>query len=172
MAPPGELQVNAGVVWLAGNTMWSTPKRIRGEVLTTMRYTNRRLPLRYLYLIWLTNWTGDSALCWLHLLTAVYPTADRYVLLFAFTNFQPHVFEVFLTSLLLLQYMQVGFFYSIFTHKPTCDERKFISLKPSHKYDKSTIRLWETNATTKLQRSYAMRMKIIRNSYASITHTA
>jgi len=126
----------------------------------------------YLYLIWLTNWTGDSALCWLHLLTAVYPTADRYVLLFAFTNFQPHVFEVFLTSLLLLQYMQVGFFYSIFTHKPTCDERKFISLKPSHKYDKSTIRLWETNATTKLQRSYAMRMKIIRNSYASITHTA
>ena len=45
MAPPGELPVNAGVVWLAGNTVWSTPERIRGEVLTTMRYTNRRLPL-------------------------------------------------------------------------------------------------------------------------------
>ena len=29
---------------------WSTPERIRGEVLTTMRYTNRRLP--YLYLDW------------------------------------------------------------------------------------------------------------------------
>jgi len=29
---------------LAGNTVWSTPERIRGEVLTTMRYTNRRLP--------------------------------------------------------------------------------------------------------------------------------
>ena len=44
VAPPGELRVNAGVVWLAGNTVWSTPERIRGEVLTTMRYTNRRLP--------------------------------------------------------------------------------------------------------------------------------
>ena len=36
---PCELRINAGVVWL-----WSTPERIRGEVLTTMRYTNRRLP--------------------------------------------------------------------------------------------------------------------------------
>jgi len=45
MAPPGELRVNAGVVWLAGNTVWSTPERIRGEVLTTMRYTNLRLPI-------------------------------------------------------------------------------------------------------------------------------
>jgi len=44
MVPPGELQVNAGVVWLAGNNVWFTPERIRGEVLTTMRYTNRRLP--------------------------------------------------------------------------------------------------------------------------------
>jgi len=34
------------VVLLAGNTAWSTPERLRGEVLTTMRYnTNRRLPL-------------------------------------------------------------------------------------------------------------------------------
>jgi len=30
---------------LAVNTVWSTPERIRGEVLTTMRYTNRCLPL-------------------------------------------------------------------------------------------------------------------------------
>ena len=45
MAPPGELRVSAGVVWLAGNTVWYTPKHIRSEVLTTMRYTNRRLPL-------------------------------------------------------------------------------------------------------------------------------
>ena len=44
MVPPDELRVNAGVVWLAGNAVWSTPERIRGEVLTTMRYTNRRLP--------------------------------------------------------------------------------------------------------------------------------
>ena len=44
MAPPGELRVSAGVVWLAGNTVWSTPEHIRGEVLTTMRYTNQRLP--------------------------------------------------------------------------------------------------------------------------------
>ena len=51
MAPPGELRTNAGVVWLAGNTVWSTPERIRGEVLTTMRYrpTNRRLST-YMYL--------------------------------------------------------------------------------------------------------------------------
>ena len=42
MAPPGELRVNAGVVWLASNTVWSTRERIRGEVLATMRYTNRR----------------------------------------------------------------------------------------------------------------------------------
>jgi len=36
---------------LAGNTVWSTPERIRGEVLTTMRYTNRRLPyLTFLYI--------------------------------------------------------------------------------------------------------------------------
>ena len=44
MVPPGELRVNAGVVLLAGNIVWSTPERIRGEVLTTMRYTNWRLP--------------------------------------------------------------------------------------------------------------------------------
>ena len=44
MAPPGELLVNAGVVLLAGNTVWSTAERIRGEVLTTMHYTNWRLP--------------------------------------------------------------------------------------------------------------------------------
>ena len=40
--------INAGVVWLAGNTVWSTPERIRGEVFTTMCYTNRCLPLPYL----------------------------------------------------------------------------------------------------------------------------
>ena len=44
VAPPGELRVNAGVVWFAGNTVWSTPECIRGEVLTTMCYTNWRLP--------------------------------------------------------------------------------------------------------------------------------
>jgi len=26
VVPPGELRVNAGVVWLAGNTVWSTPE--------------------------------------------------------------------------------------------------------------------------------------------------
>jgi len=30
--------------------VWSTPERIRGEILTTMRYTNRCLPLPYLTL--------------------------------------------------------------------------------------------------------------------------
>ena len=42
---PGELRVNADVVLFAGNTVWSTPERLRGEVLTTRRYTNRCLPL-------------------------------------------------------------------------------------------------------------------------------
>jgi len=37
-------------VWLAGKTVWSTPERLRGEVLTTKRYTNLRLPLPYLYI--------------------------------------------------------------------------------------------------------------------------
>ena len=53
---------NAGVVWLAGNTVWSTPERIRGEVLTTMRYTNRCLP--YLTLPYLRLW--HIQLNWLH----------------------------------------------------------------------------------------------------------
>jgi len=51
VAPPGELRVSAGVVLLAGNTVWSTPERLRGEVLTTRRYTNRCLPYLYLYLM-------------------------------------------------------------------------------------------------------------------------
>ena len=38
--PPGELRVKACVVLLAGKTVWSTPEHLRGEVLTTMRYTN------------------------------------------------------------------------------------------------------------------------------------
>ena len=45
MAPPGELRVNAGVVLLAGNTVWSTSERLRGEVLMTRCYTNWCLPL-------------------------------------------------------------------------------------------------------------------------------
>jgi len=49
MAPPGELQVNAGVVLLAGNTVWSTPERLRGKVLMTRRYTNRCLSLALQY---------------------------------------------------------------------------------------------------------------------------
>ena len=40
---PCSHQCRCGV--LAVNTVWSTPERIRGEVLTTMRYTNRCLPL-------------------------------------------------------------------------------------------------------------------------------
>jgi len=31
----------------AGRTVWSTPERLRGEVLTTRRYTNLRLPLSF-----------------------------------------------------------------------------------------------------------------------------
>jgi len=56
VAPPGELRENAGVVWLAGNTVWSTPERIRGEVLTTMRYTNRRLRFTFTFTLWLRQY--------------------------------------------------------------------------------------------------------------------
>ena len=42
MAPSGELR-SSGV--FAGKTVWSTPERLRGEVLTTRCYTNLRLPL-------------------------------------------------------------------------------------------------------------------------------
>ena len=57
VAPPGELRVNAGVVWLAGNTVWSTPKRI-----TTMRCTNRRLPLPLPSILPILNFLGLSVL--------------------------------------------------------------------------------------------------------------
>jgi len=37
VAPPNELQVNAGVVWLAGNTVWSTPD----ERIIEVRFSGR-----------------------------------------------------------------------------------------------------------------------------------
>jgi len=40
VAPPGELRVKAGVMLLAGKTVWYTPEHLRGEVLTRRRYTN------------------------------------------------------------------------------------------------------------------------------------
>jgi len=60
MAPPGELRVNAGVVWLAGNTVWSTRERIRGEVLTTMRYTFTFTFTIVDYTGTVPEWTKDS----------------------------------------------------------------------------------------------------------------
>jgi len=48
MAPSGELRGKGRCRVFAGKTVWSTPERLRGEVLTTMRYTNWRLPLPYL----------------------------------------------------------------------------------------------------------------------------
>ena len=48
MAPSGELCGKGRCGMLAGKTAWSTPERLRGEVLTTRRYTNLRLPLSYL----------------------------------------------------------------------------------------------------------------------------
>jgi len=45
MAPSGELRGKGRCGVFAGKTMWSTPERFRGEVLTTRRYTNLRLPL-------------------------------------------------------------------------------------------------------------------------------
>jgi len=45
VAPSGELRGKGRCGVLAGKTVWSTPERLRGEVLTTRRYTNRRLTL-------------------------------------------------------------------------------------------------------------------------------
>jgi len=45
VAPSGELRGKGGCCVFAGKTVWSTPERLRGEVLTTRRYTNLRLPL-------------------------------------------------------------------------------------------------------------------------------
>ena len=44
VAPSGELRGKGRCGVLAGKTVWSTPARLRGEVLTTRRYTNPRLP--------------------------------------------------------------------------------------------------------------------------------
>ena len=45
MAPCGELRGKGRCGVFAGKTVWSTPERLRGKVLTTKRYTNLRLPL-------------------------------------------------------------------------------------------------------------------------------
>jgi len=45
VAPSGELRGKGRCGVFAGKTVWSTPERLRGEVLTTRRYTNVRLPL-------------------------------------------------------------------------------------------------------------------------------
>ena len=47
MTPSGELHGKGMCGVFADKTVWSTPERLRGEVLTTRRYTN----LRYLF-----NW--------------------------------------------------------------------------------------------------------------------
>jgi len=49
MAPSGELRGKGRRGVFAGKTVWSTPARLRGEVLTTRRYTNLRLPLPFTF---------------------------------------------------------------------------------------------------------------------------
>ena len=45
MAPSGEIRGKGRCGVFAGKTVWFAPERLRGEVLTTRRYTNLRLPL-------------------------------------------------------------------------------------------------------------------------------
>jgi len=45
VAPSGELRGKGRCGVFAGKTLWSTPERLRGEVLTTRRFTNLCLPL-------------------------------------------------------------------------------------------------------------------------------
>ena len=48
MATSGELRSKGRCGVFAGKTVWSTPERLRGELLTTRRYANLHLPLPYL----------------------------------------------------------------------------------------------------------------------------
>ena len=65
MAPSDKLRGKGRCGVLAGKTVWSTPERLRSEVLTMRRYTNLPLP----YLVWLSvpsqliGWK-DSSLKW------------------------------------------------------------------------------------------------------------
>jgi len=45
MAPSGKLRDKGRCGVFADKTVWSTPERLRGEVLTKRRYTNLRLHL-------------------------------------------------------------------------------------------------------------------------------
>jgi len=45
VAPSGRLRGKGMCGVFAGENVWSIPERLRGEVLTTRRYTNLRLPL-------------------------------------------------------------------------------------------------------------------------------
>jgi len=45
VVPSGELRGKGRCGVFAGKTVWSTPQRLAGEVLTTRRYTNLPLPL-------------------------------------------------------------------------------------------------------------------------------
>jgi len=45
VAPSGELRGKGKCGVFAGKTVWSSPERLRGELLTMRRYTNLRLPL-------------------------------------------------------------------------------------------------------------------------------
>jgi len=45
VAPSSKLRSKGRCGVFAGKTVWSTPERLRGEVLTTRRYTNLRLSL-------------------------------------------------------------------------------------------------------------------------------
>ena len=49
VAPSGELRGKGRCGVLAGKTVWSTPERLRGEVLMTRRYTNLCLRLHVSY---------------------------------------------------------------------------------------------------------------------------
>ena len=50
MAPSDKLRGKGRCGVFAGKTVWSTPERLRGEVLTTRRYTNLSLPLRFTFI--------------------------------------------------------------------------------------------------------------------------
>ena len=45
VAPSGELRGKGRCGMFAGKTVCSTPERLKGELLTTRRYTSLRLPL-------------------------------------------------------------------------------------------------------------------------------
>jgi len=76
VAPSGELRGKGRYGVLAGKIVWSTSERLRGEILTTRRYTNLRLPLR----VWTRTPVQVASVSYTESQTLYVPYVTYYVL--------------------------------------------------------------------------------------------